>query len=106
MSKLEPVKEGYRIIGYRFYCPGCKSHHEPYLEPSQVRSSYWRLVDDGSLEKPTISPSILTKVSRPDGSKVMICHLYVTNGKISYLPDCTHELAGQVVDMEDIEDVE
>lgn len=102
MSKLEPVKDGDQIVRYRFYCPGCKSHHEPYVKPFQAANgASWRF--NGNLERPTISPSIVNKVCRPDGSKVMICHLYVTDGKIEYLSDCTHELAGQVVEMEDVE---
>ena len=30
----------------------------------------------------------------------MICHSYVKEGKIIYLGDCTHALAGQTIPME------
>ena len=30
------------------------------------------------------------------------CHSFVTDGKIQYLNDCTHEYAGQTIELEDI----
>jgi hypothetical protein len=30
------------------------------------------------------------------------CHLFITDGKIEYLADCTHELAGKTVEMEEV----
>lgn len=33
-----------------------------------------------------------------------VCHSYVTNGRIQYLGDCTHELAGQTVDLPELVD--
>ena len=30
-------------------------------------------------------------------------HSYVTDGRIQYLSDCTHPLAGQTVDLPDVE---
>ena len=30
------------------------------------------------------------------------CHLFVTDGKIIYCGDCTHELSGQTVDLPNI----
>jgi hypothetical protein len=50
-------------------------------------------------EKPTITPSILTD----GGDGRPRCHSYVTNGKIQFLHDCTHELAGRTLDLLDIE---
>lgn len=32
-----------------------------------------------------------------------VCHSFVTDGKIQFLSDCTHDLAGQTVDMVDID---
>lgn len=29
-----------------------------------------------------------------------ICHSFVRNGKIEFLSDCTHELAGKTVELE------
>ena len=50
---------------------------------------------NGDFERPTVTPSILN--SRPG----FINHVYITNGKIEYLNDCTHDMAGQRVDMVD-----
>jgi Family of unknown function (DUF6527) len=52
---------------------------------------------NGDLESPTVSPSILVKASR--GQE--ICHTYIKNGCIEFLADCTHELKGKTVPMED-----
>jgi hypothetical protein len=29
----------------------------------------------------------------------VVCHSFVTDGRIQFLEDCTHELAGQTVDL-------
>jgi hypothetical protein len=50
------------------------------------------------LDKPTFQPSILARVERTDG-KIMVCHSFVADGKIQFLGDCTHKLAGQTVDI-------
>ncbi len=58
-----------------------------------LRSGYgWTW--NGDPEKPTVNPSIL--LTKPDGYRN---HLFIRDGKIQYLPDCTHELAGKNVDM-------
>ena len=31
-----------------------------------------------------------------------VCHTFVTDGRIQFLSDCTHALAGQTVDLPDI----
>jgi hypothetical protein len=33
------------------------------------------------------------------GDKNFVCHSFVRNGKIEYLSDCTHNLAGKTVDI-------
>jgi hypothetical protein len=54
---------------------------------------------NGDVEKPTLKPSILT-----NGSEGMPrCHSFVTDGKIKFLNDCDHELAGQTLDLEEID---
>lgn len=98
MAKLIPITENEQVVGYLFDCPGCKCSHAPYIRPHKApNGASWTFNDD--LDKPTFTPSILSKVTRPDGSKTMICHLFVTNGMIHYLTDCTHSLAGQVIEM-------
>lgn len=104
MAKLIPMADycssGTR--GYMFWCPGCKENHSfrtvplteeekvkfPYLLNSDGTNPVWAF--DNDLEMPTFSPSLLYKNK---------CHLFVENGKIRFLPDCSHELAGQTVNM-------
>jgi hypothetical protein len=64
---------------------------------------------DGNHESPTCSPSFLTTLTYGDGRPQHRCHSFIRNGKIEYLSDCTHKLAGQTIDMvpwEDIDGVE
>lgn len=44
-------------------------------------------------ENPTVSPSVL--LTRGN----VRSHLFIRDGKIQYLSDCTHPLAGQTVEM-------
>lgn len=75
-----------------FWCPACETHH--------CVSDRW--IYNGHPDAPTFTPSVLVNVGRacPD---LPLCHMYVTDGKIQYLDDCTHKLAGQTVEMEDID---
>jgi hypothetical protein len=60
---------------------------------------------NGSLDKPTFTPSILVKANYTSPNRLDdICHSFVTDGKIQFLGDCTHELAGQTVDLPDWEE--
>jgi hypothetical protein len=79
-----------------FYCPACKRMHGVYVDESKLVN--WGF--NGDYDKPTFSPSIKVEMwNHPDKSD--ICHSFVRNGKIQYLSDCTHDLAGQTVDMVD-----
>lgn len=51
---------------------------------------------NGDYDNPTVSPSVLLTLGDLTRS-----HLFITDGKIRYLSDCTHDLAGQTVDMVD-----
>jgi hypothetical protein len=78
--------------GYVFYCPGCKCNHSFDCRIDGKRPS-WTF--DGDIDRPTFSPSL----HYPD----RVCHLFVKNGQIQFLSDCTHELAGKTVEMEAID---
>lgn len=87
---LRPV-EGGKLA---FFCPGCKCGH-------------WvdgRWTVSGTPEAPTINPSVLCRTPRngphTEGMPPEVCHLFVREGRIEFLGDCTHELAGQTVLME------
>lgn len=75
-----------------FHCPGCDDVH-------QIRVGTWTW--NGDLERPTFTPSVLVRyeVSPPNQHLSTICHSFVTDGRIQFLGDCTHALAGQTVDL-------
>ena len=50
---------------------------------------------NGNVEKPTVNPSVLLTIGDERS------HLFIRDGKIQYLSDCTHELAGKTIDMVD-----
>jgi hypothetical protein len=84
---------------YVFHCPGCKCAH--YVRVAGTRTigkAIWKW--NGSLDFPTVTPSILTN---PNGPKEFRCHSYIRHGKIQFLYDSFHELKGQTVDLPDWE---
>ena len=56
---------------------------------------------NGSVDRPTVKPSILTKGTDENGDHV--CHSFVNDGKVQFLGDCSHEFAGQTLDLLDVE---
>lgn len=97
-DKVHKIHEGVGPRGGKllyFHCPGCKNEH-PFEIECADKGWTW----NGSLDKPTFKPSLLVNESYPQ----FRCHLFVTDGKIQFLPDCHHELRGQTVEMEDYEE--
>jgi hypothetical protein len=70
-----------------FWCAGCECAHGI--------NSGW--IFDGDLVKPTISPSILSQ-------GLIRCHSFVRAGRIEYLADSEHPLAGTTVALEPFPD--
>lgn len=102
-ARLRTV-EGGRV---GFLCPGCGDHH---VIPVGAGGWTW----NGSVEKPTLAPSIAVRsghygsahkagdpcwCGRSDGFRCYVCHSFVRDGRIEFLADCTHALAGQTVDL-------
>ena len=62
---------------------------------------------NGDAEKPTFTPSVLVTYNGSDagkdGAPPSVCHSFVTDGRIQFLADCTHALAGQTVGLPDFE---
>lgn len=81
---------------YAFHCPGCGHDHGFWVgNPDRPNWAF-----NGSLDKPTFTPSLLCNQSSPENR----CHSFVTDGKIKFLADCFHELKGQTVDLPDWDD--
>lgn len=98
-KKLKEVFYNDKLVGYQFYCAGCKWLHCFYVEKIDTNSPVWKF--NGDLEKPTFEPSYIT------GHKSIpkqTCHLFLRDGKLEYLSDSVHELAGQTIDLPDHSD--
>lgn len=83
------------VIAVQFVCPGCKFPH--YLPVNGKKNSLgagWNF--NGDEYKPTLTPSIMSK------GGFGVCHSYVTDGKIQFLSDSTHELSGKTVELPNI----
>lgn len=117
LSKKLRLQEGGNMA---FWCPGCDEAHSIRIAPSPKPWAY-----SGNPETPTFTPSILTRGVRftdkgnadhkawvdggcqplPEGytfdNKPFVCHSFVTDGKIKFLGDCTHELKDQTVALPD-----
>jgi len=81
-----------------YFCPGCRCSHWLRIRGSHPVWSVTGLDTD----TPTVSPSIL--VNQHDVKRR--CHSFIRNGKIEFLVDCYHELAGQTVDLPDFDSSE
>lgn len=105
-----------------FQCPGCKMAHG--IRVGEGTGPRWTF--NGCIDKPTFNPSIIVRGTDltekgkadlkahyalpedqrpelPEGFKFdgvdTVCHSFVRDGRIQFLNDCTHALAGQTVDL-------
>jgi hypothetical protein len=93
----------------RHWCPACEwMHHIRVVDPNP-----WEF--DGNSDSPTFSPSVKVEYNgpdadtRPDGRRrrpSKVCHYFLRAGEIEFLPDCTHEMAGQKVPLPELPDVD
>ncbi len=95
------VSHGGTHYGYRFHCPGCDDEHVITTKP---HPNGWDF--DGNEQAPTFSPSILVYPAKhwKDGQAVDTprCHSFVRAGRIEFLNDSTHALAGRTVELPDL----
>lgn len=77
--------------GHVIWCPGCEMHH--------MLSSSWTF--NGDLVNPTFSPSLLVRYNWGEKQTPCRCHSFIRDGKIQFLDDCTHKLAGQTIELEE-----
>ena len=104
MSALLPILR--RVEGDRlhWHCPGCNDPHGIKVGPGG-----WTW--NGNAELPTFTPSVLVTgtewLTDDEHARLMrgehveptpkVCHSFVTDGRMQFLSDCTHALAGQTV---------
>jgi len=113
LSRVLRSQEGNQVA---FWCPGCNTAHG-----IPVGAGGW--AGPGDVDRPTFQPSILVRsghhashykpgqpcwcsyyAENPPAPgerrfECSICHSFVTDGRIQFLSDCTHKLAGQTVDI-------
>lgn len=112
LSKILRLAEDNTLM---FWCPGCDGVHG--IRVGQEDGSRPRWGYNGNPEKPTFTPSILVRSRTwvppvtpknfaeyeknpwPQHAADTVCHSFVTDGRIQFLADCTHALAGQTVDI-------
>lgn len=99
--RLSPILRG-TTHGIAFHCPGCREAHVVNTRGGNRPSWTW----NGNVHKPTLQPSILVRTGQQvdpscdpwePGYPPERCHSFVTDGRIQFLSDCMHELAGQTV---------
>lgn len=89
----------------RIKCPGCECDH--VLEIRENQHPHWTF--NNNFEKPTFTPSLVVKTGKfvdptfEDSDKLSsICHSFITDGRIQFLSDSTHPLAGQTVELPEL----
>jgi hypothetical protein len=106
-----------------FWCPGCNRAHAVAVQrPADQPGPTWGW--NGNPHKPTFTPSIFVKTVHHDmtdadwaaydaamaqggGSEAVLndprfkfwCHSFVADGRIQFLTDSSHALAGQTVNL-------
>jgi hypothetical protein len=81
-----------------FECPGCGCNHGVTVGCKNGMGAQWTW--NGDATRPTISPSILMRIRYASPlRRGVVCHSFVRDGRIEFLSDCTHELAGKTVDL-------
>lgn len=84
---------------FSIFCPACQVEHQIWTTERNYNKALWQFNND--MEKPTFSPSVkITIGHHPKPND--ICHFFIRDGRIEYCDDCTHSLAGRVVDLPEI----
>lgn len=118
MSQISPILRDATDGMLLFWCPGCDGAHG--IKVGEGAGPRWGW--NGSIDKPTFSPSILVRSTemttkgkadhrawcdagfpKPAPEKFdsvdTVCHSFVDDGRITFLGDCTHAMANQTVDL-------
>lgn len=115
MSALSKILRSVEGGGLVFMCPGCGDTHQIHHGAGTGPRWTW----NGDAVRPTFSPSVLVrsghyvpgrendgcwctynaeqeaKGEKVSDFKCAVCHSFVKDGRIQFLGDCTHALAGQ-----------
>jgi len=108
MPKFRKLEEVNGRVTWAFICPGCDQEHAVWTGAGP--GAAWQFNND--LDKPTINPSLLVRMGpKPDpithlalkDAPHRVCHSFIRDGQIQFLGDCTHALAGQTVELPEVE---
>jgi hypothetical protein len=92
--KVKKIKTPSLGTEWLFSCPACKCAHGFKIPP-------WSFNYDP--EKPTIGGTVLVNgQSVYQNPSIDRCHSSVTDGKITYMNDSSHELKGKTVELPEI----
>ena len=94
---------------YSFKCPGCGTVHT-FRVGERAGSKGWTI--EGDELKPTVRPSLLTTWKHNHSQELepladqakRICHIFITDGVVEFLNDCTHSNAGKKIPLPIYED--
>ncbi len=90
--KFAPVDN--RPGEWLFDCPGCGYMHGVWTQHPDGDPAGPKWQFNGNVERPTVTPSLFVHGQYE-------CHSFITDGRIQFLSDCTHRLAGQTVEIPD-----
>ena len=80
-----------------FHCPACGSAHRVRVDPTTGKGGAGILAWNLSMDKPTFYPTLMVySVHRTHR-----CHSIIRGGMITFLADCSHALAGQIIEIPD-----
>jgi hypothetical protein len=94
-----------REYGWRIECPACRAdtgNGAHILTTGEHLPTRWGF--NGDPERPTFTPSLLCRYDCGEARTPVVCHSFIRDGRIEYLSDSTHPLAGQTFDLPEIED--
>lgn len=112
--RVKPAKGADGVSYVSFVCQGCDERH--VVPVDGPRAWGW----NGNIDRPTLTPSILItgkrRITDDEYRRILageqleipgrVCHTFVTDGRIQFLGDCTHALAGQTADLLEVEPYE
>lgn len=97
---LREAEDGHGAKTLLFYCAGCGMAHQVWVGTGPGPRWGW----NGDANKPSFTPSVLGTsglIASDGGPRPLVCHSFVTDGRIQYLSDSTHALAGKTVDLQE-----
>lgn len=101
MGLLSPILRNGADNRLTWWCPGCRHAHS--IAHGAGAGPRWGW--NGNAVRPTFTPSVLVRYegtdAGKDGAPPAVCHSFVVDGRMQFLSDCTHALAGQTVPIPD-----